>query len=161
MHIMDSISIESVSTARHPTRSDREENRPLPLSVPEILTPEQFFQRTTDSALVWTAEQRLLFAVLDNAVDSLLRYQHDHTSRGRRLFKEAHDWVWSAHARGLYSFESICAHLHLDVDYIQRRLERLYDPTTVFFAPVFKTSRNPSDPNSHLTVVRGGKGGKP
>ena len=40
---MDGVPVENVSTARHSVRSAREENRPLPLSVPGILTPEQFF----------------------------------------------------------------------------------------------------------------------
>jgi hypothetical protein len=158
---MDGVQVEIISTARYPAQSAREENRPLLLSVPEILTPEQFFRRATDSARIWTGERRLLSAVLHNAVEALLRYQHDYTPYGRRLFKEAHDWFWSAHAWGLYSFESICAHLHLDADYIRRGLKRWYDPTTVSFAPVRKAPRKPRDLNPHLTVVRGGKGGKP
>ena len=154
---MDSVQVENVSTARYPARSAREENRPLPLSIPGILTPEQFFQRGTDSARIWTGERRLLCAVLHNAVESLLRYQHDYTLHGRRLFKEAHDWFWSTHAPGLYSFESICSHLHLDAGYLQGGLKRLYDPTIVSFTPVPKTSRKPRAPNPHLTAVQGEK----
>ena len=158
---MDGVPVESISTARYPARSALEENRPLPLSILGILTPEQFYQRATDSARMWTGERRLLFAVLHNAVESLLRYQHDYTPYGRRLFKETHDWFWSPHAWGLCSFETICAYLQLDTDYIRRGVKRLYDPTTVSFAPVRKAPRKPRDPNPHLTVVRGGKGGKP
>ena len=157
---MDSVQVESVSTAQYPVRPAREENRPLPLSIPGILTPEQFFRRATDSARIWTGERRLLCAVLHNAVESLFRYRHDYTSRGRRLFKETHDWFWSAPSLGLYSFESICSHLHLDDGYIQGGLKRLYDPTAVSFAPVPKTPRKPRDPNPHPTVVHGGKVGE-
>lgn len=158
---MDGVQVESVSTAQYPARSAREENRPLPLSIPGILTPEQFFRRATDSARIWTGERRLLCAVLHNAVESLFRYQHDYTARGRRLFKETHDWFWSAHSRELYSFESICAHLHLDAGYIRCGLKRLYDPTAVSFAPVFRAPRKSRDPTPSLTVVHGGKVGKP
>jgi hypothetical protein len=158
---MDSVQVESISTARYPTRSARQENRPLPLSIPDILTPAQFFQYATDSASIWTGERRLLAAVLHNAVESLLRYQHDYTSRGRRLFKEVHDWFWSPHSQGLYSFESICSHLHLDASYIRRGLKRRYDPTTVSLAPIRKAPRQHHDLNPHLTVLRGEKVGKP
>ena len=116
--IMDSVQVESVSTGRSPARSARGENHPLTLSIPDLLTPEQFFPCPTDSLCLWTGERRLLFAVLHNAVESLFRYQHDHTRRGRRLFKETHDWFWSAPSGELYSFESICAYLHLNAGYI-------------------------------------------
>ena len=158
---MDDVQVKIISTAQYPARSALEENHPLPSWEPAVLTPEQFFRRATDSALLWTAKRRLLFAVLHNAVESFFRYQHNYTSRGRRLFKEAHDWFWSAHARGLYSFDSVCTHLHLDAGYIQRGLKRLYDPTTVSLAPVLKAPRKPRDPNFHMTVVQGGKVGKP
>ena len=76
---MDSVQVESVSTGRYPVRSAREKNRPLLLSIPDILTPEQFFRRGTDSAHIWTGERRLLCAVLHNAVESFFRYRHDYT----------------------------------------------------------------------------------
>ena len=154
---MDNVQVESVSTGRSPARSARGESHPLTLSIPDLLTPEQFFPCPTDSPCLWTGERRLLFAVLHNAVEALLRYQHDYTLHGRRLFKEAHDWFWSTHARGLCSFESICSHLHLDAGYIQGGLKRLYDPTIVSFTPVPKTSRKPRAPNPHLTAVQGEK----
>lgn len=157
---MDSVQVASVSSAQSPVRFAGAKNRPLPLSIPDILTPVQFFQRTTDSASMWTGERRLLFAVLQNAVDSLLRYQHDYTPYGRHLFQEAHEWFWLAHVWGLYSFESICSHLHLDAGYIRRGLKRLYDPTTVSFAPIRKRASHAHSLTPHLTVVRGGKAKK-
>lgn len=117
---MDGVQVEIISTVRDSAQSALEKNHPLPSWGPAVLTPEQFFRRATDSALLWTAERRLLFAVLHNAVESFFRYQHNYTSRGRRLFKETHDWFWSARAKGLYSFDSVCAHLHLNADYIRR-----------------------------------------
>jgi hypothetical protein len=158
---MNGVQGERVSPAWSPARSARQENRPLLLSIPEILTPEQFSQRATDSARMWTGERRLLFAVLHNAVESLMRYQHDYTPHGRRLFKETHDWFWSPHAWGLCSFETICAYLQLNTDYIRRGLKRLYDPTTVSFAPVRKAPHTPRPLNPHLIMVHGGKVSKP
>ena len=137
------------------------EKRPLSWAVTEILTPEQFFQRATDSARMWTGERRLLAAVLHNAVETIFRYRHDYTPYGRRLFKEAHEWFWSAHTWGLYSFESICSHLQLEADYIRRGLRRWYDPTTVSFTPVRKPTRRTRLSNAYLTVVPSGRLGNP
>jgi hypothetical protein len=157
---MDGVQVERVSPAPYPAQSAHEENHPLPLSIPDILTPEQFFRRATDSTRTWTGERRLLFAVLQSAVESLVRYQHDYTPYGRRLFKETHDWFWSTQTWGLCSFETLCAYLQLETDYIRQGLKLLYDPTTVSFAPVRKAPRKPRALNSHLIVVHGAKVGK-
>ncbi|MBI3246750.1 MAG: hypothetical protein HYZ50_09605 [Deltaproteobacteria bacterium] len=158
---MDGVQVESASPAQYTARPARVEKRPLSWTVTEILTPEQFFQRATDSARIWTGERRLLAAVLHNAVETIFRYRHDYSPHGRRLFKEAHDWFWSAQAWGLYSFESICSHLQLEASYIRRGLKRWYDPATVSFTPVRKAYRPPRHLNAHLTMVGGGKMGSP
>lgn len=129
------------------------EKRAMPSSIPGLLTPEQFFQSATSSAHMWNGERRLMAAVLHNAVDSLFRYLHDYSPYGRRLFKEAHDWFWSAQAWGLYSFESVCSHLHLEAEYIRRGLKRWYDPTTVSFVPVRKVVRPSRRFDAPLTVA--------
>jgi hypothetical protein len=89
------------------------------------ILPEQFFRPGQESFAAWTGERRLLLAVLEEALNSFLKYQHNHTRRGRRLFHEAVEWFWSADQRWLCSFETICLHLDLDVDYIRSGLQRL------------------------------------
>ena len=148
---MDGIQVEIVSTAQSPL----EENRPLQSWEQEVPIPEQFFGRAIPSALVWTPERRLLFAVFRNAVESIFRYRHDPTPRGRRLFKETHDWFCLAHTQGLYSFENICAHLHLNADYIRRGLKRVYDPATVSYTPLWTARRQSHRIPSHQTEVYG------
>jgi len=128
----------------------------LPSWSEETLTPEQFFPLAKDSAAVWSGERKLLLAVLQDAVESFRRYRKDPTRRGRRLFREAHEWFWSTDRQWLCSFESICDHLHLDANYIRRGLKQYYDP--VAFASLLSPVQQRRTPRatSHLTVVRRG-----
>jgi hypothetical protein len=88
------------------------------------LIPEQFFIPAYDSAAYWSGTQRLLFAVLQDAVVCWFRYRHAGNARGRRLFHETHAWFWSKDQNWLFAFERICAHLKLDPDYIRHGLTR-------------------------------------
>lgn len=117
----------------------------LPSWAEEVLTPEQFFSPATDSRRHWTGERRLLLAVLQNAVDEFLRYRDARTTRGRRLFRETQDWFWSRERTYLCAFETICAYLHLDADYIRRGLVRLLD----------SHASSPLPPASALVLLRG------
>ncbi len=90
----------------------------------EVLIPEQFFILAHDSAAHWSGTQRLLFAVLQDAVVCWFRHRHAQNARGRRLFRETHAWFWSKDQNWLFAFERVCAHLKLDPDYIRRGLTR-------------------------------------
>jgi len=92
------------------------------------LLPEQFFSPGTQSFALWTGERRLLLAVLEDAVNSFLKYRVARSRRGQRLFAETLDWFWSREQRWLYSFASICRHLGLDADYIRGGLSRIIMP---------------------------------
>lgn len=92
--------------------------------IDETLLPEQFLTSAYESRRVWTGERRLLLGVLEEAVHSFFQYRSARTSRGKQLFREAQEWLWSNDRRWLYSFENICAHLQLDPDYLRRGLQR-------------------------------------
>lgn len=91
----------------------------------EVLTPEQFFLPASDSLATWTGERRLLLAILQDAVDTFFRYRLSQTVRGRRLFRETVQWFLEKDQAWLCSFESICAHLGFDADYIRLGLKRV------------------------------------
>jgi hypothetical protein len=93
----------------------------------EMTLPEQFFRAANQSFAVWTGERRLLFAVLEEAVESFFRYRNATTRRGQRLFNETVEWFWDRDQGWLYSFETICQHLDLDAEYIRGGLQRLYE----------------------------------
>ncbi|MGE0827350.1 MAG: hypothetical protein AB7G75_22535 [Candidatus Binatia bacterium] len=91
----------------------------------EIVTPEQFFTTADRTAIAWTGERRLLLAVLEDAIASYLRYRESRTTRGKRLFRETAEWFASPNHLSVCSFESICAYLNLDPEYIRKGLKRL------------------------------------
>jgi len=128
----------------------------LPSWSEEVLTPEQFFPSALDSAASWSGERKLLLAVLQDAVESFFRYRQDPTTRGKRLFRETHEWFWSTDRQWLCSFESICDNLHLDAAYIRRGLKRYYDPVAFSSTPPPKQRRRTRRAHPHLTVVSGG-----
>jgi hypothetical protein len=87
-----------------------------------FLVPAQFFLPAQRSLVCWKGEQRLLFAVLQDAVACWFRYRDVQTRRGRRLFDETAAWFASPDRDWLYAFERICEMLDLNPDYIRRGL---------------------------------------
>lgn len=95
------------------------------LQVSVALLPEQFFTPPQESHVNWTGERLLMLAVLQEAINAYLQYASAKTHRGKRLFAETYRWFWSQEREYLYSFESICLHLHLDPDYLRRGLRSI------------------------------------
>lgn len=92
--------------------------------------PMQFFTEPGGTSEFATGAQRLMFAVLQDAVACWFRWRNGGTARKRRLFQEAYDWFWAANPRGLYAFENICEVLRLDPDYLRCGLMR-WHPSAV------------------------------
>src|SRR4051812_31783286 len=86
--------------------------------------PEQFFNAGQQSAVGWTGERRLMFAVFQDAVACWFRNRHARTDSGRELFREIRDWFWDPDQEWLFGFESICMHLDLNAEYCRRKLVR-------------------------------------
>src|SRR5690242_10412161 len=86
------------------------ESTPLSLapSIDEIMLPEQLFTYARNAAATWTGEQRLLLAVLEDALANFFRYRGARTTRGKRLFREECEWFWSKEKNCLYAFETVC-----------------------------------------------------
>ncbi len=68
------------------------------------------------------SHERLMLAVLKDAIDCFQR--HAHVSNGKRdqLFLEAQDWILQRDSDWPFSFENICNVLRLDPDYIRSGL---------------------------------------
>lgn len=69
-------------------------------------------------------ECRLLWAVLENAVDTYMKYMLATGRRPQRLFREAQDWIWHDDPTWLCSFVSICHVVGVDPDYLRRGLRK-------------------------------------
>jgi hypothetical protein len=106
-----------------------------------VILPEQFFCPGGESFAAWTGARRLLFAVLEEALKTFLRYRNNCSRRGQRLFRETVAWFSSTNQHWLYSFESICQHLSLDADYIRDGLRHLEEADGRGFASLTLTRR--------------------
>lgn len=73
----------------------------------DAVLPDQYTETATD----WTPEQRLMEAVL---LDALRRF--------RKASKEATRWLFGPPTAGLYDFTNVCTTLGLDAETIRRRL---------------------------------------
>jgi hypothetical protein len=67
-------------------------------------------------------EEKLMFAVLADAIEDFQKYVFSKDQRGQKLFQEAEEWFLEKDDDQLFSFEYICATLQLHPDYIRRGL---------------------------------------
>ncbi len=69
-------------------------------------------------------ECRLLWAVLQDGVETYMKYAGVTGRRGKRLFAEAERWIMADDPTWLCSFVSICHILGLEPDYLRMGLKR-------------------------------------
>jgi hypothetical protein len=84
----------------------------------DIILPSQHFEPRGKPA----PEQRLMIAVLHDALDCLEKYRFATADHGRRLFQEAKQWFLAEDTGWPYSFECICGFLDLDPTAVRQRL---------------------------------------
>jgi len=93
------------------------------LFEPDILTTYQFskvFREKTH----FGPEERLMFAVLTDAVECFQKYLGANSRRCRALFGDAEAWINSKDSRWPFSFEHICEMLRLSPSYLRMGLMR-------------------------------------
>jgi hypothetical protein len=78
---------------------------------------EQFFKNGTRGG-----EERLMLAVLKDAVECFQDYVLAQYVREKKLFREAEDWIVEKNTDWPFSFENICETLQLNPDYIRQGL---------------------------------------
>ena len=71
-----------------------------------------------------SGEFRLLWAVLEDAIDCYLRYVDHPSATMRELFQEAKDWIEAKEEDDLCSFTGICGAFQIDPAYLRRGLRR-------------------------------------
>jgi hypothetical protein len=84
-----------------------------PLAVPSTEVAERI--RTQPAC-------HLLWAVLENGLQEYMKYATATSRRGKRLFREAEEWIMHDDPTWLCSFISICHVLGLDPDYLRTGL---------------------------------------
>jgi len=85
---------------------------------PDIVLPSQHFGPQRQQA----PEQRLMMAVLRDALECVTKYRFATHARSRRLFREAQRWFLIDEPDWPYSFEGICGVLELDANAVRRRV---------------------------------------
>lgn len=70
-------------------------------------------------------EKHLMQAILEDAVNTYRLYLGSKSGRQRRLFIDAQRWFWARNDDWPFSFESICAVLGLDPNFLRSGLRRL------------------------------------
>jgi len=106
-------------------RLTEEMDEKLPgLFEPHIVLPVQYFTRLQRSA-VWTGEQRLMAAVLEDAIAVCSKRGIPKRSKGRQILRETLRWLRSNDRKWTFSFLRICEHLDLSPSAIRRGIRIL------------------------------------
>jgi hypothetical protein len=87
--------------------------------TPDVTLPSQFFGSV--GARTFSSEQRLLLAVLVDAINLVLRENRD----GSISFKEASSWIFASGIVSPLSFDLACEALELNAQCLRRRLSEL------------------------------------
>lgn len=86
------------------------------LMGPDILTPAQYHDGVHRDNPEAQAIQRLMFAVLADAVRCFQTYANAQSSAGRRMFGEAEWWILDRNSDGPFTFQAICETLGIEPD---------------------------------------------
>jgi hypothetical protein len=68
-------------------------------------------------------EHKLMFAVLESAVESYLKHMTARSRTRRLLFSEARDWINAKNRFGLFSYHTLCESLGIDAKELSTALE--------------------------------------
>jgi hypothetical protein len=91
-----------------------------PLAAADIILPSQYFALTGPQAL--SSEQRLMLAVLVDAVNIIRSCGPNGPLRKRGLYDDAHDWIFTLGRSRAFSFENVCDGLGIEPELLRQRL---------------------------------------
>jgi hypothetical protein len=85
------------------------------------LLPVQFYDHS-QRPLEQDPNRKLMLAVLDNALECLQKHLLSRSRRGKRLYREAEEWIKDETGAWMFSFENVCQCLDLDPGYMRKHL---------------------------------------
>jgi hypothetical protein len=91
--------------------------------IPDVILPSQFFELV--GARTLSSEQRLMLAILADAINILREYRISPNPDKRNSFNEAWSWVFAKGIIGSLSFDHICDALGVNAENLRRRLSEL------------------------------------
>jgi hypothetical protein len=89
----------------------------------DIILPSQYFSALGSGGL--SSEQRLMLAVLVDAINILQGWHRVGSARKRQAFAEAAQWVSTPGTHYPFSFDSVCDALEIDPEVLRLRLRGL------------------------------------
>ena len=103
---------------------------------PDVILRSQFFELFGTRSL--SSEQRLMLAVLADAINIVQDFHHAGSARKRAAFDEAWGWIFSKRIACPLAFENVCDALGIDCDALRWRLQALTSgaPTGTRMAPL-------------------------
>ena len=113
--------IRSAATANAP--SDRMDDVLGSQSTPDTLLPDQYYGLRKRRHWL-EGERKLMFAVLEDAVECFLKNIDVRGHRRRVLFCEAQRWINARNAVGPFSFDNVCEILGIEPTGLRKALER-------------------------------------
>ncbi len=69
-------------------------------------------------------EERLLYAMMENAIEDYQKYVLALDKKGKELFQHAEEWFFETDSGSEFSFEHICDYLQLNASYVRKGLLR-------------------------------------
>ncbi|SRR5712692_5282441 len=90
---------------------------------PDTLLPTQYYDLLKRRHTL-ESERRLMFAVLEDAIECYLKYMGARHRKQRILFYEAREWVNARNRKGLFAFESLCETLGIEPSRLRGALEQ-------------------------------------
>jgi hypothetical protein len=104
-------------------KAHSEPEGPDSLAATDVILPSQFFGGMGGGGLC--SEQRLMLAVLVDAINLLQGWNHLGNVRKRREFAEAAQWVNTRGTNNPFAFDSVCDALGIDSSMLRGRLSGL------------------------------------
>ncbi len=90
---------------------------------PDVILRSQFFELIGTRSL--SSEQRLMLAVLADAINVVQDFHHSETARKRGPFTEAWNWIFARGPKCPLAFESVCDALGIDAEALRWRLRAM------------------------------------
>src|ERR1700741_2496046 len=103
---------------------DLEESSLARFTIPDVLTPAQYYGGLRTSHPEMNATKRLLLAVLEDALRCLQTYAENPNPAHRQASAEAEAWILDRRAKGPFAFVSICEALGIQPDHLREGIRQ-------------------------------------
>lgn len=108
---------------RRPTGSLTEGMNRMKATLLSILEPtdDGIIQQLSRKS-IREGEERLLYAMLECAIEDYQKYATATDRKGQELFQQAEEWFFETDSSSEFSFENLCDYLQLNPSYVRKGL---------------------------------------